>query len=49
MTHNFGKQMDLLGQIQALIKVELHVRAERQMIEAELAKLREENNDENDS
>ena len=38
---NFGAIMDLMGQIQALLKVEMHIMAERQMLEAELAKLRE--------
>lgn len=38
---NFGKQMDLMGQIHALLKVEMHVQAEIQMLEADLAKLKE--------
>ena len=38
---DFSKQMDLMGQITALIKIEMHVTAERRMLEAELAKLKE--------
>jgi hypothetical protein len=38
---NFGKQMDLMGQITALLKVEMHILAERKMLEAELAKVKE--------
>lgn len=38
---NFGKQMGLMGQITALLKVEMHILAERKMLEAELAKLKE--------
>lgn len=41
LADNFGKQMDLMGQIQALLKVEMHILAERKMLEAELAKLKE--------
>ena len=44
-TDNFAKQIDLMGQIQALLKVEMHVTAERVMLEAELAKLKEEAKD----
>jgi hypothetical protein len=40
---NFSKQMDLMGQITALLKIEMHVLAERKIIEAELAKLKEQN------
>lgn len=39
---NFGKQMDLMGQMQALLKMEMHIRAEIKMLDAELAKLKEE-------
>ena len=38
---NFGEKMHLIGQIEALLKVEMHVTAERQMLEAELAKLKQ--------
>lgn len=38
------KQMDLMGQITALLKIEMHITAERMMLEAELAKLKEESN-----
>lgn len=38
---NFGQQMELMGQIHALLKVEMHIMAERQMLEAELAKVKE--------
>lgn len=40
-TDNFSKQMDLMGQIEALLKVEMHVQAELKILYAELAKLKE--------
>lgn len=42
---DFGEQMDLMGQIQALLKIEMHITAERLMLEAQLAKLKEKNKD----
>jgi flagellar biosynthesis/type III secretory pathway chaperone len=38
---NFSKQMDLMGQITALLKIEMQLLAERKIVEAELAKLKE--------
>lgn len=40
---DYGEQMHLMGQIEALLKAEIRIMAERQKLEAKLNELKEKN------
>jgi ketol-acid reductoisomerase len=42
---NFGEQMHLMGQIEALLKAEMSLIVERKQLEAQLSKLKEQENE----
>ena len=41
MDNNYGEQMNLMGQIEALLKLEIETQTKRQKLEEQLAQLKE--------